>query len=100
MGKPDDIPEDVWVAANAEAGLYVEWLDAGNSTGSLSAHAVEGLTDSFARAILAERERCAKVAEGLFPASSTGRKVATKTQQIVHAAGNRIALAVRKGGPA
>lgn len=63
MSKPDDIPQDVWDEGVKEAQHFVQWLDAGNSTGSLSPHAVEGLADSIARAIMAERERCAKVAE-------------------------------------
>jgi hypothetical protein len=41
-----------------------QWLKAGNSVGTLSEHAVAGLADTFERAILAERERCATVLEG------------------------------------
>ncbi len=53
-----EIPADVHVAALHEAEHYAQWLHAGNSTGSLSAHAILGLADTIARAILAERERC------------------------------------------
>lgn len=55
---PDDIKKD---AEEAVAG-FVGWIEGGNTTASLSEHAVAGLKHSFASAILAERERCEKIA--------------------------------------
>jgi hypothetical protein len=61
-GRPADIPQDVWEAAAKWADEYARWLHAGNSTGVLSDHAEQGLTDTIARAIMAakteEREGC------------------------------------------
>lgn len=64
--KGDDmskIPDDVMEAAKVEAAFYRAWLDAGNSTGSLSDHATDGLADSIAHAIMAERERAAALVD-------------------------------------
>lgn len=49
-----EIPEDVMKTARAEAS---RWF---NSIGSSEYH----FADAIARAIIAERERCAKIAEG------------------------------------
>lgn len=49
-------------AGRLEAEFYARWLHAGNSTGSLSPHAIDGLADSFARAILAAREQARREA--------------------------------------
>lgn len=65
-----DIPEDVWKAAEAAQGAAMARCKAANfavyeypfNTG----RAKDVLDDEIARAILAERERCAKVAEGFF----------------------------------
>ena len=54
MGKPDDIPQDIWDAASnavGAAGVY--------TSGTLS-HLL--LLERVARAIIAERERCANLA--------------------------------------
>lgn len=59
MTKPDDIPQDVWETAELEALKYVEWL----TPTPADADAEHVLTISFARAILAERERCAKLCD-------------------------------------
>lgn len=54
----EDIPDDVWTKAGNEAMRYVEWL----IPKPLEYAAAEYvLTVSFARAILAERERAASV---------------------------------------
>ena len=55
---PDDIKKD---AEEAVSG-FVGWIEGGNTTASLSEHAVAGLKHSFASAILAERNRCAVTA--------------------------------------
>ena len=57
MTKPDDIDHDAWDTGARMAGEYLSWLNAGNSTGHLSEHAVSAMTDTIARAIMAERER-------------------------------------------
>lgn len=66
MTRHEDIPERVWAEATRMAREYHQWLNAGNSTGSLSEHAVLAMADTFARAILAaekrEREACAQIA--------------------------------------
>lgn len=51
MAKPDDIPQDVWDAASEVVGTI-------DGLGYAKVH-----TDKIARAILAERERCAEIAE-------------------------------------
>lgn len=55
---PDDIKKD---AEEAVSG-FMDWIEGGNTTASLSEHAVAGLKHSFASAILAERNRCADIA--------------------------------------
>ena len=54
---PDDIKKD---AEEAVAG-FIGWIEGGNTTASLSEHAVAGLKHSFSSAILAERKRCASI---------------------------------------
>lgn len=69
MTKPDWCPQRVWDEGMRGARSYAQWLHAGNSTGELSEHAIDGLADSFARAILAaekrEREACAVIVENM-----------------------------------
>ncbi len=57
------IPDEIIQAGILEAEIYAKWLHAGNSKGSLSPHAIDGLADSFSRLILSERHRHAKVME-------------------------------------
>lgn len=57
MNKPAGIQQDIWDEATREAMHFAQWLHAGNSTGSLSEHAVAGLADSIARALQAQRKR-------------------------------------------
>lgn len=57
-----EYPEDIMKAAEADVSEFVAWINGGNTTGSLSEHAIAGLKHSFASAILAERVRCAEVA--------------------------------------
>lgn len=61
----EEIPEDVRKIAEAEALKYVEWL---TPKPAEYGQATFVLSQSFARAILAERERCAKVAEARIAA--------------------------------
>lgn len=59
--KPDDIPEDVWeVAENSLDLMLCNCIGASGSTEQLRADSISDLS----RAIMAERERCAKIAEG------------------------------------
>ena len=60
MSKPDDIPQDVWDAAVPLALQYVEWLIPAPHD---YAGSEDVLTKVIARAIMVERERCAKVAD-------------------------------------
>lgn len=55
MSKPEDIPQDVWDMGAKLAGEYLAWLNAGNSTGHLSEHAVAAMADTIDRAILAAK---------------------------------------------
>ncbi len=55
-----EIPKDIIKEGRRYAFIYAQWLHAGNSTGSLSEHAVDGLADTFSRAIQEERERNSK----------------------------------------
>ena len=63
MGRPEDIPEDVWAAAMSEAAKYVEWAF---QTRNVDADAEYVLATSISRMVLAERlkERgaCAQIA--------------------------------------
>lgn len=52
-GRPDDIPEDVWRRAEDLAMRYIHWL----GPVELDPQAEYVLTQSIARAILAERTR-------------------------------------------
>lgn len=54
MTRPEDIPEDVWRSAEAKVIDYFNWL---GEHASDSARYV--LTQTIARAIMAERNRCA-----------------------------------------
>lgn len=66
--KPDDIPEDVWEAAEATQDRAIERCKAARFAVSdypfASGAAKYVLDDEIARAIMAERGRCAKIAEG------------------------------------
>lgn len=57
------IPDEIIQAGILEAEIYAKWLHAGNSKGSLSPHAIDGLADSFSRLILSERQRQAELME-------------------------------------
>jgi hypothetical protein len=65
MTKPDDIDQDAWDTGVRMAGGYLSWLNAGNSAGHLSEHAVAAMADTIARAIMSAKaeEREANVAE-------------------------------------
>lgn len=84
-----EIPEDVMRAARNEAEFYVQWLHAGYSSGHLSPLAIDGLIDSISHAIMAERERAAKVAEAF---ENVGHPLA-----LDKAHGKKIADAIRNG---
>lgn len=84
--KPDDIPQDVWDRAEADASEYVEWLIPAPEEYEQSEFV---LSQVIARAILAaeqrERERCAQVA--------------FRAAQHVNASADDIATAIRKDTP-
>lgn len=58
-----EAPQDIVDTASEEALFFACWLNAGNSTGHLSKHAIEGLADSFQKALIKERERCLAIVE-------------------------------------
>jgi len=97
MTKPDDIPQDVWVDAGIElAGRRIPASD------TEVADTIAGWAREIAsRAILAERERCAKIAEDfeclgrLLPFASDAENNAAHTGQ--YEAAERIAAAIRNG---
>ena len=98
MTKPDDIPQDVWDTASDEALKYVEWIDPPPVDGVASAEHV--LAVSFARAILAEHERCAVKCEDqakifLSPEYATGQPLSSIMERF---ACEQCAAAIRKGG--
>lgn len=78
--KPDDIPQDEWDASEDHLRRYSYLLSS---------------TEIVARAILAERERCAKLAEreGVYPELNVA---GGGPEWYRHA--QRIAAAIRKGG--
>ena len=57
MSRPEDIPESVWL----EAGMLFDRLY--DAEPNLEGGCYQGVTDTIARAIMAERERCAAIAE-------------------------------------
>lgn len=67
MSRPQDIPESVWEEAE-------RWFDIAVSP-SAEPRVYRPAVDSIARAILAERERCAKIADA-FAHRDTGREIA------------------------
>lgn len=60
--------EEVMKLAREQAASFVRWLDHGNSIGFLSAHAADGLSDSIAHAIMADRVSCQARVEELTEA--------------------------------
>lgn len=56
-----EFPADIIKDAEEAVAGFMGWIEGGNTTASLSEHAVDGLKHSFASAILAERERIAEV---------------------------------------
>lgn len=71
MTKPDDIPQDVWDAANDMA---AEWLMPGGEGHTMA-------SNDIARAIMAEREACALVAEERVPLWEEFEAVAAAIRQ-------------------
>jgi hypothetical protein len=57
MSRPEDIPESVWL----EAGMLFDRLY--DAEPNLEGGCYQGVTDTIARAIMAERERAAKLCE-------------------------------------
>lgn len=78
MSKPDGIPQDVWDAAREATG---GWMAAGESESNAA------LVQSVGRAIVAERERCAKIADAYAYGGSGSFNAPIE-----------IAAAIRKGG--
>ena len=60
-----EFPEDIKKDAEEAVAGFMGWVEGGNTTASLSEHAVAGLKHSFASAILAERERNESLAREL-----------------------------------
>ena len=80
-GKPDDIPQDVWDAGEDHLRRYSYLLSS---------------TEIVARAILAERERCAKIAGGYVPLQI--RAISADADRVTPKVAADIAAAIRKGG--
>lgn len=53
-----EFPADIMKDAEEAVAGFMGWVNGGNTTASLSEHAVAGMKHSFASTILAERERC------------------------------------------
>lgn len=93
MSRPEDIPEDVWVLARQAASP--QYATDIKTHGML----VRGECDSWpivkvpARAIMAERERAAKVAEAYTEWFDSALPLDNAQQGTCH----RIAVAIRKG---
>ncbi|MBS1180427.1 MAG: hypothetical protein H6Q99_307 [Proteobacteria bacterium] len=79
---PADIPEDVWEAAYDEA-------DAFSPVYGCDEKIRFGLTEAFARAILAERKRCAVTAREVIPDGEP-----LSRQRIAHRAATLVANAI------
>lgn len=91
-GPPNDIPQDVWKTAQDAAAMYVEWLVPMPTEYDQSEHV---LAVSFARAILAERERCAAACDPFDKPVSTSNFVNGQST-----AAQQIRGTIRKGGEA
>lgn len=99
MSKPDDIPHDVFEAAM----LRVRNELSGHSAAHKTAF---GMANIVARAILAERERCASVADREALARRNRQAEAAtahdEESHLLHALlaqqSDKIAAAIRKGG--
>ena len=100
MTKPDDIDQDAWEIGVRMAGEYLSWLNAGNSTGHLSEHAVAAMADTIARAIMSakaeEREAILELVSeyvwddhALAQATDIGRAVHYQSVEIADAIRNR-----------
>jgi hypothetical protein len=86
-----DIPQDIMVAA------ALAWDDLRRAEGGPAQR------DAIARAIMAERARCAKVAASYFAMSDSALDQALEDDQIdlieAMQCGDQIAAAIRKGAP-
>lgn len=92
MHKPEDIPEDIWAIAGVELAGPIP------ASGTKIADTVAGWAREIAsRAILAERERCARIADAV--ANDDGELMArgyrTSEERASRAAGRSIAKAIR-----
>lgn len=85
MSKPDDIPDDVWEAAK----MWADFLGSNRKT----------FQGTFARAIMAERERCVAFADAVAndDGDRSARGFLTTEEQARRGAGRAIAAAIRKG---
>lgn len=93
MSKPEDIPQDVWDAADGTTNrISSELVKA--LTGGTEATADGLIQAHVARAIMAERERCAKIA-ALYVFSPEAAD--HSSQAVANNAGMNIAAAIRKG---
>lgn len=66
MSKPEDVTQEAWDKGVSEARFYVDWLHSGNSSGSVSDHALSALADTIARTYMSAKleayQEAAKVA--------------------------------------
>jgi|SRR6185369_4052573 len=100
----DNFPDDIWRDAGLEALQYVEWL-VPKPTEYNQAEYV--LTVSFARLIMAERERCATAANSFTAKRETVLEVEyyvndrhggdARVEDFVPVIADRIAAAISKG---
>jgi hypothetical protein len=92
MSKPEDIPQDVWLAAeNALDDMLCNCIEA---SGTAEQFRADNITP-IARTIMAERERCAKECDRFdAPASDSDFVTGQAT------AAQQIRAAIRKGGAA
>lgn len=83
MSKPADIPQDVWNAAETAFDLMLcNCIEASGTSKQFRIDSIE----PHARAILAERERCAKVCEAaakqfLSPEYATGQPLSSFSER-------------------
>ena len=98
MSKPDDIPLDVWTAAMAAQDEAIAFCARNHLAVSAypftSGLAKDALDRSLASAILAERERCAEIADRLRQTEASGDPMFTAGTSI---AAGKIAAAIRQG---
>lgn len=94
MSGASDIPADILATASKYAHDLREWAAHGNTMTVYHDNDEHAFADTIARAIMAERDRCAEVADGLTKARTPGMPLFGAG---MCNAADQIAIAIRAG---